>query len=91
MARQANDQIVSMCSIAGEEVALLKPVAVTEQVEAWLQQLTVAMKATLKEMISKAITSGETDIGRMPSQVLGTAGAGFAVSLQSHMVQAVTS
>ena len=55
----ANDQIVAMCSLAGEEVLLNKPVLVTvlvtEQVEAWLQQLTVAMKATLQGMIQRAI------------------------------------
>jgi dynein heavy chain 2 len=51
----ANDQIVAMCSLAGEEVLLYKPVLVTEQVEAWLQQLTVAMKATLQGMIQRAI------------------------------------
>jgi hypothetical protein len=66
----ANDQIVAMCSLAGEEVLLYKPVLVTEQVEAWLQQLTVAMKATLQGMIQRAISSGETDIERLPLQVL---------------------
>lgn len=67
---EANDQIIAMCSLAGEMVPLLKSVAVTEQVEAWLQQLTIAMKATLQEMIKRAVHSGETDIERLPSQVL---------------------
>ena len=41
-----------------------------DAVEAWLHQLNLNMKATLKDMIAKAINSGASDIERLPSQVL---------------------
>ena len=59
-----------MCSLAGEEVALLKPVTITDAVEVWLKQLNENMKATLTQLIASAIESGASDIERLPSQVL---------------------
>ena len=44
---EGNAAITAMLSLDGEKVVLLQPVGVTDAVEAWLQQLSHQMKATL--------------------------------------------
>ena len=45
---EGNKDIIAMCSLDGEEVPLLRPVAITETVEQWLQQLSANMKGDSK-------------------------------------------
>ena len=67
---EGNKAITHMCSLAGEEVPLVKPVTITDAVEVWLKQLNENMKETLTQLIAGAIQSGQTDIEKLPSQVL---------------------
>lgn len=67
---EGNKDIIAMCSIDQEIVPLIKPVAVTEQVEGWLQQLSITMKETLVDAVSKTVSGGSLDIEKTASQVL---------------------
>jgi dynein heavy chain 2, cytosolic len=60
---QDQSSIVKMCSIEGEMVRLSSPVQVTEAIEVWLAQLSVAMKQTLTAelgAISRDASSAES-------------------------------
>jgi len=67
---QGNQEIVAMCSLDQELVPVIKPVTVTEQVEGWLQQLSISMKETLIDSVSKTVSSGSLDVENTASQVL---------------------
>jgi hypothetical protein len=60
-------RIVAMCSSKGEKVPLSKAVQVTEEVEVWLQHLSVAMKATLADALVECAKA--KDFRKFPSQV----------------------
>jgi len=64
----AKDQIVSIKSSAGEVVPLLQAVEITENVEHWLHNLSVAMEETLTQMLIDCVK--ECDYTRFPSQIL---------------------
>ena len=59
-----------MLSLDGEKVVLLKPVAVTDSVEAWLQQLSQQMKATLTHEVAAALAASGLDLEKGAAQVL---------------------
>ncbi|XQJ30746.1 dynein heavy chain, putative [Leishmania guyanensis] len=65
------ENILQIRSVEGEVVTLRKPVRVTEEVETWLSQLDVEVKATLKVHVAECVT--KVDIGAYASQVLCTA------------------
>ncbi|KAK7197103.1 dynein heavy chain [Novymonas esmeraldas] len=65
------ENILQIQSLEGEVVTLLKAVRVTEEVEAWLSQLDVEVKATLKAHVAQC--AAKPDIGAFASQVLCTA------------------
>lgn len=67
---EGNKAITAMCSLDAEVVLLSKPVTVTEQVEVWLQHLSVSMKETLVESVSKTLSAPQLDIEHAASQVL---------------------
>ena len=54
---EGNSAITAMLSLDGEKVVLLKPVAVTDAVETWLQQLSQQMKATLTHEVAAALAA----------------------------------
>ncbi|KAG5494148.1 hypothetical protein JKF63_01983 [Porcisia hertigi] len=62
------ENILQILSLEGEIVTLLKPVRVTEEVEVWLSQLDVEVKATLKAQVAQCVA--KCDIGAYASQVL---------------------
>ncbi|CBZ37876.1 dynein heavy chain, putative [Leishmania donovani] len=65
------ENILQIQSLEGEVVTLLKPVRVTEEVEAWLSQLDAGVKAALKAHVAQCVA--KADIGTYASQVLCTA------------------
>ncbi|KAL2914266.1 hypothetical protein HK105_206212 [Polyrhizophydium stewartii] len=63
--------IVAMRSLHGEHVPLKSPVQVTDEVESWLQNFALEMKATLKAMLLECLAV--SDIFKFPSQLIGLA------------------
>lgn len=68
---QQKENILKIISLEGEEVQLLKPVHVTDEVEYWLSELDDEMKATLKAHLQQCTV--KTDIGLYASQIICTA------------------
>ncbi|KAI8925894.1 dynein heavy chain and region D6 of dynein motor-domain-containing protein [Entophlyctis helioformis] len=64
-------KIVAMRSLHGEQVVLKSPVQVTDEVETWLQDFALEMKATLKALLDECLVM--TDIFKYPSQLIGLA------------------
>uniref|UniRef100_A0A672FSM8 Cytoplasmic dynein 2 heavy chain 1 n=1 Tax=Salarias fasciatus TaxID=181472 RepID=A0A672FSM8_SALFA len=65
--------IVAMCSLEGEVVPLRNLVHISSLVEAWLNELSVEMKETLKNLLFKCLSAGKKgalDPSRYPSQIL---------------------
>ncbi|KAJ1640034.1 dynein heavy chain and region D6 of dynein motor-domain-containing protein [Pavlovales sp. CCMP2436] len=65
-----NRQIVGMCSLDGELVPLTAPVTVSDQVETWLSALSDLMRSTLADELATTLRARETDLQKMPQQVL---------------------
>eukprot|EP00906_Rhabdomonas_costata_P011239 RCo015918 len=63
-----SSKIIAIKSADGEEVPLRRPVAVKDTVEAWLGDLDLEMKETLRELLWQC--HEKTDFVRYPSQVL---------------------
>ena len=63
-----NEQILNMCSIAGEVVPMTAAVTVTDSVEDWLDILSKQMQTTLTACLERGL--GVLDIHKLPSQVL---------------------
>lgn len=61
--------ITAMLSSANEVVDLEKPVAVTEKVEDWLEQLAQEMRATLASLLGRCLAAKQFD-WNYPSQIL---------------------
>eukprot|EP01040_Poterioochromonas_malhamensis_P019626 gene19626-23234_t len=61
--------ITAMLSSANEVVDLEKPVAVTEKVEDWLEQLAHEMRATLASLLGRCLAAKQFD-WNYPSQIL---------------------
>ena len=64
-------QITAMKSAAGEVVPLGQPVAVTEDVEQWLADLSDAMVGTLRRLLLQCLEM--KDYAKFPSQILSLA------------------
>ncbi|XP_041658498.1 cytoplasmic dynein 2 heavy chain 1 isoform X2 [Cheilinus undulatus] len=65
--------IVAMCSLEGEVVPLRNLVHISSLVEAWLSELSVEMKETLKHLLFECLSAakkGAIDPSRYPSQIL---------------------
>jgi energy-coupling factor transporter ATP-binding protein EcfA2 len=62
--------IVAMVSAAGETVMLDPPVAVTDAVEEWLEDLSKSMVATLRALLVRCAGGTDFDPAAYPSQVL---------------------
>ena len=67
---EGNASITAMCSLEGEVVPLLKPVAISDAVESWLQLLSAQMKATLQQRVADTLSASGLDLERSASQVL---------------------
>eukprot|EP00736_Rhodelphis_marinus_P001173 Rmarinus@m.17616 len=63
-----NNRIVSMVSLMGEVVDLIKPVEITEKVEEWLSDLSVQMQNTLRHMLVQCIDAKNKMA--FPSQII---------------------
>ena len=63
-------RIVAMRSSKGEVVPLAEPVLITDEVESWLQDLSDAMKATLRQMLAECVRDKEPDYDKYPAQIL---------------------
>ncbi|GAB5365644.1 hypothetical protein AAMO2058_001075600 [Amorphochlora amoebiformis] len=63
-------QIEYMLSSKGEEVKLVDPVVITEEVELWLQDLSEAMVVTLAHLLRECVADKELDYDCYPAQVL---------------------
>ncbi|KAJ3197037.1 Cytoplasmic dynein 2 heavy chain 1 [Irineochytrium annulatum] len=61
--------IIGMKSLEGEVVKLKTPIEISSEVERWLEEFTLEMRATLKHHLEKCL--GDSDIFKFPSQVLG--------------------
>eukprot|EP00906_Rhabdomonas_costata_P001229 RCo001932 len=61
-------EIIAMCSSAGEVVPLNSPVLIKPEVDMWLGDLDVQMRATLKDMLVQCLANW--DIQKHPAQVL---------------------
>ncbi|CAG6004611.1 unnamed protein product [Menidia menidia] len=67
------EHIIAMCSLEGEVVQLRNVVRISNHVEAWLSELSVEMKETLKQLLYECLLAGrkgEVDPSRYPSQIL---------------------
>lgn len=58
-----------MVSSKNEYVPMLNPVQIQGEVENWLTLLEKEMKATLDDLLKKALKSQNLDIVNLPSQV----------------------
>ena len=67
---EGNASITAMCSLEGEVVPLLKPVAISDAVESWLQLLSAQMKATLTQHVADTLSAQGLDLEKSASQVL---------------------
>ncbi|XP_028320044.1 cytoplasmic dynein 2 heavy chain 1 isoform X2 [Gouania willdenowi] len=68
-----SQHIVAMRSLDGEVVPLRNVVRISSLVEAWLSELSVEMKETLKHLLCECLFAGkkgEVDPSRFPSQIL---------------------
>ncbi|KAJ3088912.1 Cytoplasmic dynein 2 heavy chain 1 [Quaeritorhiza haematococci] len=68
---EACTSIRAMRSVDGEHVRLNKPVAVSDDVEEWLEKFAKEMKSTLRAMLQQCLSEG--NIFKYPSQILGLA------------------
>ncbi|KAK2946340.1 putative Cytoplasmic dynein 2 heavy chain 1 [Blattamonas nauphoetae] len=97
----ATQQIVSMCSSAGEVVDLVTPVDVIDSVEEWLNVLAEEMRTTLSILLQKALPLAGKDgnvidtpehcleyVKAYPSQILNLA---ETISFTSECEDAITS
>lgn len=67
---EQQDQIVAMLSAAGERVELHTPVAVTSNVEEWLETFTNEMRRTIRALTAQCVSASAPDYHAFPSQVL---------------------
>ncbi|KAL8004079.1 putative AAA+ ATPase domain, dynein heavy chain region D6 P-loop domain-containing protein [Plasmopara halstedii] len=67
---ERQDQIVAMLSASGERVDLLTPVAVTSNVEEWLEVFTEEMRRTIRVLTTRCVNARAPDYQAFPSQVL---------------------
>ncbi|KAL4105900.1 hypothetical protein PRIC1_003955 [Phytophthora ramorum] len=67
---EKQDQIVAMLSAAGERVELHTPVAVTSNVEEWLETFTNEMRRTIRALTAQCVSVSAPDYHAFPSQVL---------------------
>ncbi|KAG8470560.1 hypothetical protein KFE25_008981 [Diacronema lutheri] len=67
---EGNQQIAGMCSLDGELVPLSAPVAVSDQVEAWLSALSDLMRHTLADELATTLRARQTDLQKTSQQVL---------------------
>ncbi|KAG4054485.1 Cytoplasmic dynein 2 heavy chain 1 [Phytophthora cactorum] len=67
---EKQDQIVAMLSSAGERVELHTPVAVTSNVEEWLETFTEEMRRTIRALTAQCVSASAPDYHAFPSQVL---------------------
>ncbi|KAE9115561.1 Cytoplasmic dynein 2 heavy chain 1 [Phytophthora fragariae] len=67
---EQQDQIVAMLSAAGERVELHTPVAVTSNVEEWLETFTNEMRRTIRALTAQCVNVSAPDYHAFPSQVL---------------------
>ncbi|XP_042145642.1 cytoplasmic dynein 2 heavy chain 1 [Ixodes scapularis] len=69
-------QVVAMVSLDGEVVPLASPVAITAEVEVWLNDLAVQMKETLQQLLTDCLNARKKgsaegqDPSQYPSQIL---------------------
>jgi hypothetical protein len=56
-----------MISSAGEYVPLLHPIAISDEVEDWLNDLENEMRITLDDLLKKSLKSQGLDIVNSPS------------------------
>ena len=69
----AKQNILSMCSIIGENVTLQQPIKLSNDVERWLSDLAREMKRTLSILLANCINEGSIDthiLAKYPSQIL---------------------
>jgi hypothetical protein len=62
-----NSKIKSMVSSAGEVVPLMKTIAITEDVEDWLNVLEKEMRVCLDDLLKKSLKGKQLDIVNFPS------------------------
>jgi dynein heavy chain 2 len=62
-----NTKIKSMISAAGEYVPLLHQIAISDEVEDWLNDLENEMRITLDDLLKKSLKSQGLDIINSPS------------------------
>ncbi|OWZ22446.1 Dynein heavy chain [Phytophthora megakarya] len=67
---EQQDQIVAMLSSAGERVELHTSVAVTINVEEWLETFTDEMRRTIRVLTAQCVNANAPDYHAFPSQVL---------------------
>lgn len=65
-----NTEILAMKSSADEVVNLREKLSVDEDVEDWLQKLTLLMQSTLQQLLLQCLKEKSLELGKYPSQIL---------------------